>query len=124
MTLYPPMKISARLLPAVKIDTSWVSIEFEHRRTPDGRVQANFYIDTQGWEYEGDGLCAGGNPTAVEMMGTLLVFLSHAAEHCGYYDMRGREYDDPPMFPAHVMEWAYMNKEEIEMIQSELEEQV
>ena len=124
MKLSSPFLISARLLPAIKIGESFVSLK--HRgTTSEGRDVYIYYIDTPEFEYEGDDLktgCQGGQYQ--EAMKSLLSFLSAAAESYSY-QMQTREWgegENADLFPPNVMEWAYQYSDEIQMLSLELEE--
>jgi hypothetical protein len=124
MKMSSPFLISARLLPAVKIGESFISLK-SRGTNGEGRDCYIYYIDTPEFKYEGDDLktgCQGGDYQ--EAMESLLTFLSAAAESWAR-QMRSREWgegENADLFPPMVMEWAYQYREEIEMIALELEE--
>lgn len=122
LTLHHPMKISARLLPAVVVaDTWWISIE------PSGvvndRITWNWYVDRPGtatWWGGGD-LSSGVGTTDNEdgyrsTMSALLSFLMDAAEHYRH----DSDYEDD-VFPTSLVHWAYQHDDELGMLQVELE---
>lgn len=122
MTLNSPFCISPRLLPAVKIGNAFVSIQFDGQ-TSDGRARYRFFIDVDGQSYEDNELHSGvGGGSLQSGMENLLAFLGAAAESYRYsmtYPGKGENLD---LFPSWVNEWAYMNSDEISMVQLELEE--
>lgn len=111
--LYPPWQISARLLPAVKIGDSWISIEHAGQ-TSDGRLRYKYYIDTPAFEHSGHDIKSGvGGGSLEQGMESLLAFLGAAAG--------GRESGNSDLFPKKVNEWAYQHSDEIEMMREEVE---
>lgn len=118
MELRAPLLISARLMPAVRIGTAWVSIEAMHR-DHEGRVVYRYAIDTPDLSHEGNDLHSGCGDNADaagvrRAMATLLSFLGACAEA----DDRG---DNADLFPANVKEWAEANADELALMQYELE---
>jgi len=123
MILHDPFAISARLLPAVKIGDSWLSVEWSPKPGREGRARYRFHLDTPTFEYTDDELqsgCQGG--TLQQGMGSFLTFLSYAAEHARYW--RGREADDPEtaLFPPQVIAWADHWSDEIDVLAYAIEE--
>jgi len=122
--LHAPFAISARLLPAVQIGQTWISIEFAGE-TWDGRVRYRYYIDTPDFEHEGSELKSGcGGGSIQSGMESLLCFLGAAAES---YRYQGCQWTDNPdhncsLFPENVCAWAYQNSDEISMLECELQE--
>jgi len=117
MKLHPPFEISARLLPAVRIGDSWISIEFG-KQTSDGRIRYKYYIDTPKFKYENDDLKSGvGGGDLQSGMASLLSFLGACAEA-----RTGRRGENADLFPERVGAWAKENQDEIDMLAIELEE--
>jgi hypothetical protein len=56
------------------------------------------------------------------MLGSLLTFLSAAAEAYSYTMRTGREAENSELFPAWVCEWAHGCADELSMAAMELEE--
>lgn len=108
------MKISARLLPAVEINGTWISIEPTSALDGMGKPRWRWFVDlANGKEHSGDDLTGWGN--AGEMMGSLLSFLAACAE--SYPDG-----DCADLFPAEVAEWAQQESDGIGMMAFDLEE--
>lgn len=115
MTLHPPFQISSRLLPAVRVGNDWISIEFDGQS--EGRTRYRFYIDFGNQGYTANDLRSGvGGGSLQEGMCSLLSFLSACAES---FMSKG---DNCDLFPPHVAEWAFQNKDELSMLSCELEE--
>lgn len=111
-----PMIITPRLLWGVHLHTvpgpSWISIDVGEPGQY-GRCGADYHIDTPEWEYSNDDISGLGGP--VDFLENLLGFLGAAAEA-----YRCRESDNSDLFPPHIMEWAYLNSDEISMAQCDL----
>ena len=124
MRLNAPFQISSRLLPALKVGSAWISIQFSGE-TSDGRARYEYFIDTPDFEHSARDLRSGvGGGALQEGMKSLLSFLTAAAE-C--YRYNGNSYDPDPdsncsLFPQNVVEWAYQNDSEISMLAYELRE--
>lgn len=122
MTIKTPCIITPRLLPGLKIGNSFISIEYSGDIDSEGRGIYKYHIDTPSFEYSNDDLksgCQGGS--LQEGLESLLSFLENAGE------AYRRNCDKLPtylsdLFPAHVMEWAYMNLGEIEIAHFEVSE--
>lgn len=122
MKLHAPFEISARLLPAVRIGKSWISIE-AHGETSDGRTRYRYHIDTPDFEYTGSDLKSGvGGGDLAEGMASLLAFLSACAESRSYGERTGRAGENADLFPDNVGQWAQAHSDEIGMLQLEIEE--
>lgn len=120
LILNPPLLISPRLIPGVRVGDTWVSVE------PHGvvgnRLVWQWHIDANGTEYGGTDLSTGPQHTDNEdgyrqALASLLVFLSAAAEAYRY----GTE-DDDPIFPTPLAAWADQNDDEINTLIVEIEE--
>lgn len=121
-TLKPPIVITPRLLPGVKIGDSFVSIEYSRRPGREGRTRYHYYIDGPGLDFDGDDLQSGaGGGSLQEGFGSLMSFLGAAAD-AYRAGMRGRESENADLFPSAVNEWAYQNDSEIQALQMDLEE--
>jgi len=123
MILHSPFCISARLLPAVRVGTAFVSIEFSKRPGREGRARYQYHIDAPDFTYTGDDLqsgCQGGS--LQEGMESLLSFLGAAAESYSYRQRTGRAGENEDSFPANVVEWAYQNSDELSSLGYELQE--
>lgn len=122
MKLFHPFMISSRLLPSIKIVNATISIE-DINVDDQGKKVYKFYIDILNQKaYESSDLrgsvCGNesGHPIQ-EVMESLLNFLSASAEAYSYPDSDNRD-----LFPEYIMEWAYQNKEEIEIAFLEMNE--
>lgn len=115
-----PVIITPRLLWGVPLHTvpgpSWISVDVG-KPGQYGRCGAAYYIDTPEWEYSNDDISGLGGP--VDFLENLLCFLSAAAE-AYRYTMGGRDSDNSDLFPPHIMEWAYLNDDELSMAQLDL----
>ena len=122
MKLNPPFEISPRLLPAVRVGSAFVSIEFAGQ-TSDGRARYHYHIDTPDWEYTGDDLKSGVGGGSLESgMESLLSFLSACGEAVAYSRRTGRESENADLFPPHVAQWCYQNSDELSLLQFEISE--
>ena len=76
-----------------------------------------------GTEHSGDDLrCGAMGADECEMLGTLLARLGAAGESYGYTVRTGRVSDNSDLFPPSIMEWAYVNSDELSMARYALEE--
>ena len=133
MRLKRPFEISARLLPAVRIGDSWLSMDNTKTvRTKDRRLRHTFFLDGPAFGskgYRDDQLRSGVGQlmTAqhiVESFKSFVSFLANAAEiHRGR--MRRRERlsttTDDCSFPPRVMAWCYQNEDVLQQLEMELE---
>lgn len=126
MKLNPPLIITSRLLPGLRVPAhgslTEISIEIAGD-TRDGRTRYRYYIDSPDFEYTSDDLksgCQGGD--LQEGLSSLLSFLGAAAESCAYRLRTGRTGENEDLFPANVVEWAHRNSDELAMLACELEE--
>lgn len=113
MTIMSPMIITARLLPGIKVEDGFISLEPTERRGEYGKPIWNWYVDIPAGEFEGTDLMGWGDHKA--MMEDMLGFLGAAAE--SYPDGEHAE-----LFPVAVVEWAHQNSDEISILACELEE--
>lgn len=120
--LKEPFFISSRLLPAVKVGGTTVSIEYAGDRLPDGRVPYRYFLDfPDGTEHVGEDLKSGAfGGTLRQGMESLLAFL----EACG--ESRNPRYGDhgenADLFPESIGDWAYQNSDEITSVRLWIEE--
>jgi len=110
--IHAPMIITPRLLPGVRIEDGFISVEPTERTGEYGKPIWNWYVDIPAGESFGSDLAGWGDHKA--MMGTLLSFLGAAAE--AYPD--GENSD---LFTTLIVEWAYQNSDEIAILRMELE---
>ena len=123
MTLEPPLVISPRLLPALRVGGGFVSIE--PATLASGKPRWRYYIDGPDFSYEKADLRGWGDHRA--MLGVLLSFLRSAAEAYHYRTfVKHRAELDPDsneaLFPSNVVEWAYQYDGELEALALQLEE--
>ncbi len=108
MELKSPVMITPRLLPGVRIDKTFISIEYITKRNHEGRTEYRVHIDNPKFTYTDESTasgCQGG--TLQEGLSTFLNFLSYAGE---------TKETDNPMFPENVTEFARKFSEEIGMM--------
>jgi hypothetical protein len=117
--LQPPVIITPRLEPGVKVGDGFVSVSRAGGK--GGRTVFAYHIDTPHFEHEGDDLSSPRDDLQ-EALATLLTFLSAAAEAYDYERRTGRQSDNSDLFPAEVAEWAHMHSDEIGMLAHEMEE--
>ena len=102
----------------VRIGTDLVSVDHMYGHT--FRWSIDF---ADGTEHSGDDLrCGAMGADECEMLGTLLSFLEAAGESYGYTVRTGRVSDNSDLFPPSIMEWAYVNSDEISMARYAIEE--
>lgn len=113
MKLHQPFVISARLLPAVKVGNGWISLSDKDE----------FVIDLpDGAEYWAINFRPGRFNRKIESwFESILAFLGAAAESYVYRMRTGREGENEALFPSNVVEWAYQNSDEIDMLRFEIE---
>lgn len=116
-----PLFISSRLMAAIKIDggSTGGTVHLHHDgQTPEGRQSYSWVVDDLDGTELGTGADVrsgvGDEPDYAEMMATLLNFLSAAAESYRH-TMGGGTSDNDTLFSPAVMEWAYMNSDELAM---------
>lgn len=112
-------------MAGLKVGTGFISIEFAgligDKTFQFHRQRYRFCIDLpDGQEYVSEDLSGRGGALQ-EVLSDLLSFLSASAE-AYRSEMQGRESGNGGLFPKYVMEWAYQNDDEIQMLQCELEE--
>ncbi len=80
--IHPPMIITARLLPGIRIGDAFISIEPLPQRDHEGRIVVRYFIDAPGMEHTDCDLRTGCGEKwdHRKVMGTLLSFLGAAAE--------------------------------------------
>lgn len=121
MIIHPPCQITARLLPGIRVNDAFISIEY-FGRTPDRRQRYRYYIDHKDFEYEAADLSSGvGGGSLQQGLESLLSFLSNAGEVYAYKLHSPGDGDDDSFTPS-VTEWAYNNRDELSLLGMELEE--
>ena len=113
MTIYPPVFITSRLLPGVKIGDATVSIEYADWSGDNGRIRYTWWIDDAVEDnYTCDDLqCAPGS-TLQEGLSALLSFLGEFAEAIIIKRINGIKCTYPDFFPADLAHWAAKNSYE------------
>lgn len=111
MILKPPFLISARLLPALKINDSFLSW--------DG---ANFYLDTPDGEHIIDDFHPGASAGTQECFRAILSFMTAANEAYQYQLKHGTPSDNANLFTPAVTNWIVDNHNAIDMRSSEIED--
>lgn len=121
MKLHSPFIIGSTLSPALKIGDSTLHLT-DVQVAEEGRDRATFLLVTPEFEYEDDQLRSGvgGFISTVAAFDAFLSFLEAAAEAEEYEVRTGQKSDNSNLFPAHVAEWALLNKDEIEAVRSEI----
>jgi hypothetical protein len=123
MRLPQPFIISSRLMPALKIGTSTLSLEISGETTRDGRDVYTVYLDLDnGQEYEITDLksgCQGGD--VLEGFRALLSFLGAAVESRRYRESTEREGENEDLFSPAIVDWASDNSMYLECAESDLE---
>lgn len=121
MKLRSPFMIGSTLSPALKIGDSTLHL-IGTEVSKENRDRATFLLVTPEFEYEDGQLYSGsgGFRSTVEAFDAFLSFLEAAAEAEEYAVRTGVESDNSELFPPHVMEWALLHKDEIEMVHCEI----
>ncbi len=128
MKLAQPFFISARLLPAIKIDDATISLECIGVKRD--RLAYRWYVDLDnGREWSGCDLGAGArvqgdtdNSELQAMFGTLCAFMGACGEGVKYALSTGRESENVTLFPEGLRDWCADHADELGMMQFELEE--
>jgi hypothetical protein len=124
MKLYPPLSISARLLPAVHFNTFTVSLDpstWEY--FIDFHGEASGTVEIVGSDFSPGLFMASDGDTAIrEAMGTLLSFVEAFAESVDYAQRTGENGENADLFPERFAQWAAMELDEISMTRFDLEE--
>lgn len=120
MILTHPLIITPRLMAGVAVPGGSLSVEPSGDHDRMGKPQWFYAIDVDGWSEKGADLYGWGDHR--EMVGTLLSFLSAAAESYNYRMRTGRPSENEDLFPARVVEWAHQHSDELSTIQFEIED--
>jgi len=125
MKLSHPFIIGSRLLPAVKIGDTTVSITFSDRPGDERRSRYRYYIDG-GCAYTNDDIPSGvGGGDLRKGMESLLSFLGATAESVQYATRTGKrvsETENGELFPPWVADWAAQHSDELSLAALEIEE--
>lgn len=126
MILHPPLIITARLMPGVRVAGAFISLGLGPQK--DGRTVYSCFIDLpDGSEHEITDLQSGrGGGDIQDGIASLLSFLGAAAESRQYRERNGGTEIDPDsnegLFTPAVVDWASANSDDISMLCCELEE--
>ena len=115
MKLERPLLISARLLPAIKIGTAWLSYDYKD--------SGDFYLDVDGKTHVITDFHPGPSHTIVQCFDDILAFMGACAEGLDYELRTGQKSENGDLFEADVAEWIYANRTAIEEMQCELMEE-
>jgi len=123
MKLQEPFIITSRLQAGLKIGDVVISMEVADV-TDEGRLVYHYWIDGPDFAYENTDLKSGvGNGSLQDGFASLLAFLGSDAEKYRYSDMRYLTTDTDYCFAsAPLIEWAYQNSDEINLLQAEIEQ--
>ena len=119
--LKPPFIIGSTLSPALKIGDSTLHLT-DVQFAEEGRDRATFLLVTPEFEYEDDQLRSGvgGFQSTVSIIESFLSYLEAAAEAEEYGERTGYHSDNSDLFPRHVVEWALLNKCELDYTHMEI----
>lgn len=123
MKITRPCYITSRLMAGIDVGNGTLSVEYG-KQGPYGRHNYNYAIDVDPplpnhpCGYENDDLEGLGN--LQDGLTSLLSFLNAAAE-AYRYTMTSRTSENEDLFPPEIMEWAYVNQNEIEAALWDLE---
>lgn len=123
MILKPPVFITSRLLPGVKIGDATISIERGNNTIDITRAYYNYYIDLNGRSFSSKELQSGvSGGTLQEGLESLIGFLSAFAEAILYRKVIGKMTENINLFPADLADWAVENVDKFVELQCELQE--
>lgn len=116
MILERPLIISARLLPAVKVGSDVLSVQFD-----EASKSWKFYVDTNGKELSDDGL-RGRFSDVREVFACLFDFMLACAESVRFEKYSGQKGENSESFSPEIVDWIVANETQIEYLQFELSE--
>ena len=121
MLLKPPFIITSTLSPGVKIGDSTLHLTAV-QPAEQGRDQATFLLVTPEFEYGDDQLKSGvmGFWGVVGIFESFLSFMQAAIESAEYEERTGYPSENSGLFPRHVVEWALLNKCELDYTHMEI----
>ena len=119
--LKPPFIIGSTLSPALKIGGSTLHLT-DVQLAEQGRDQATFLLVTPEFEYQDDQLRSGtgGFQSTVGIFESFLGFMQAACEAAEYEERTGYDSENSDLFPRHVVEWALLNKCELDYTHMEI----
>jgi hypothetical protein len=125
MIIKKPCILTARLLPGVRIDDAFISIERDGE-VADGRFSRDrfrYYFDAPGIEHTDNDLQSSVMGCSLqEMLSTLLSFLSACGESVNFASRTGHQGENADLFPPSIGQWAAEHSDELAMLQCELDE--
>jgi hypothetical protein len=123
MKLQSPCFITSRLRAGIKCGSLTISIAFNDKEL-DGRVNYRYWIDSDdGRDFYSEDLSSGIDGGSLQDgLESLLSFMGAAAESYSYALRRDRVEALETSFPTWLAELCYVNSDELQMAQCELEE--
>lgn len=122
--LHSPVSIAPNLAAGVDVDGTWVTCAYSDSPGDAGRTRYRWAILwPDGSEDSGDDLqsgCQGGDLT--EGLKSLLCFLSACGESRAYAARTGSPGENADLFPERVALWAESNRDELSILECEIEE--
>ncbi len=121
MLLKPPFIITSTLSPGINIGDSTLHLT-DVQLAEQGRDQATFLLVTPEFEYVDDQLRSGvgGFQSTVGIFESFLGFVQAACEAAEYEERTGYQSENSGLFPRHVVEWALLNKCELDYTHMEI----
>ena len=121
-----PLYISSRLMAALDIPGLGTCHVHAKVRTDEGRVRYSYLVEDEARNevITGEDIESGVNADVdyTDAMGTLLSFMSHAAENYRYHFVDSHGGGDGPVFGTAQDEWCFQHEDEIAMAQCDLED--
>ena len=121
MLLKSPFIITSTLSPGIKIGDSVLHLT-DVQPAEQGRDQATFLLVTPEFEYQDDQLRSGvgGFQSTVSIFESFLGFMQAACESAEHEERTGYDSENSDLFPRHVVEWALLNKCELDYTHMEI----
>lgn len=96
------------------IGNEWQSDDMAYRQRYGYVIVSASDATSHGWRYDGNDIRSGcgAGIDVMDAAQTLVLFLGASAEAYRY----GSDSENYDLFPAHVMEWAYMNSDDIAVL--------
>ena len=123
MIINSPCIITARLLPGVRMDDAFISIEYGGWHQ-NGRQWYRVFIDTPDFEHIDTTVSSGvGGGTLQQGLRSFFSFAAACGESMNYEARTGRKGDNADLFNDQQMrEWCAAHEDELSMLSIELEE--
>ena len=110
---------------SVRIEDGIITVRDTGECSHDGRPVYRWTVALDsGQEWTNRDLCGprmGPEPSEVEMLSTLLGFLSAALESREYHERTGTKTENEDLFPSALIDWAAPHSDEISMLCVELD---